>query len=116
MLFMGSKLQVVDNSGAFVVKIITGNRVWKIGSMLSVSIQSCKLQKKLQVGEVMKGLIVQTRNAFKRGDGSAIFARNNTVVLFKRGELVGTRVKVVVPIELRFFGHLKIVLISEGTL
>jgi ribosomal protein L14 len=119
MIFNETKLKVLDNSGALTVKCfrIFGGSYGCIGSELVVSVQTFRSGKRVKKGEVFKAVVVHVKAMHRRLTGNYIKFDHNGVILWKRKEEspVGTRVRFTVPIELRFSGFLKIVLLSSGT-
>jgi|JI102314A1RNA_FD_contig_31_6470683_length_556_multi_1_in_0_out_0_1 ribosomal protein L14 len=119
MIFNETRLAVLDNSGALIVKCfrIFGKAYGDIGSKLVVSVQSFRSGKKVKKGEVFKALVVHVKAPHRRPTGNYIRFEKNGVILWKRKEEspVGTRIRFSVPIELRFMGYLKVVLLSSGT-
>lgn len=120
MIFNETKLPVVDNSGALTVKCF---RIFKkshgfIGDCLVVSVQTFRAGKKVKKGEVFKGIVVRTKFPFRRATGNYISFEKNGLVLWKRKEdsPVGTRVRSIVPLELRFLGYMKIILLAGVTI
>jgi len=119
MIISESTLHVVDNSGALIAKCfrIFGSNTGKLGSMLVISVKTFRSGKKVKKGEVYKAVLVSTKTKYRRNTGSYIKYIKNGVVLWKRKEdsPIGTRVTITVPVELRFKGFLKIILLSLGT-
>lgn len=119
MIISETCLKVVDNSGALLAKCfrVFGREEAILGSKIVVSVKNFRSGKKVKKGEVYKGIVVNTKFFYRRLTGNYLKFDNNGVVLWKRKEEspVGTRVMAVVPIELRFNGYLKIVLLSSGT-
>jgi large subunit ribosomal protein L14 len=119
MIISETRLKVVDNSGALTAKCfrVFGRKEGTLGSKIVVSVQTFRAGKKVKKGEVYKGIVVHTKFFQKRASGNYFKFDNNGVVLWKRKEEspVGTRVVFTVPIELRFIGYLKIILISIGS-
>lgn len=119
MIFNETKLSVLDNSGALLVKCfrVYGKSYGVLGTKIIVSVQTFRVGKKVKKGEIYKGIVVSTRSIFRRDTGNYLKSNLNGVVLWKRKEEspVATRIKYAVPIELRFLGYLKIVLLSNGT-
>lgn len=114
-----STLKVLDNSGALKAKCfrVFGKIFGDVGSIIVLSIKTYKPGKKVKKGEVYKGVIVHTKSPIRRKSGNYLSFEKNGVVLWKRKEdsPVGTRVRFVVPIELRFKGFMKIIMLSLGT-
>lgn len=119
MIISETCLKVMDNSGALKAKCfrVFGRKEGLLGSKIVVSIQTFRTGKKVKKGEVYKGIVVHTKFFSRRLTGNYFKFDDNGVVLWKRKEEspVGTRVVFTVPIELRFKGYLKIVLLSIGT-
>jgi ribosomal protein L14 len=119
MIFNETKLNVLDNSGALTVKCfrIFGKTHGTIGSQLVVSVKTFRSGRKVKKGEVFKAIVAHVKSPFRRITGNYISFGSNGVVLWKRKEdsPVGTRIRFNVPIELRFSGYLKIVLLAVGT-
>jgi len=119
MIIKETNLKVLDNSGALTAKCfhIFGRKQAILGNMIVVSVQTFRTGKRVKKGEVYKGIVVTTKAYHRRAVGSYVKNGNNGVVLWKRKEdsPVGTRIMSSVPLELRFGGFLKIVLISSGT-
>ncbi len=107
MISVETTLKVADNSGAKSLSIIkfhggNGIRSAGIGDIIVVSIQTAIPKGKVKKGSVHKAVIVRTRKALKREDGSAIrFDSNAAVLLDKQGEPIGTRIFGPVTRELR---------------
>jgi len=119
MIFNESKLSVLDNSGALLVKCfrIYGKPFGVLGTKIIVSVKSFRVGKKVKKGEIFKGIIISTKSIYRRNTGNYLKSDVNGVVLWKRKEEspVATRIKYAVPMELRFLGYLKIVLLSSST-
>jgi large subunit ribosomal protein L14 len=115
-----TRLDVLDNSGALQVKCfkVFGKKFADIGTMVVVSVQTYRAGKKVKKGEVFKGIIVQTKFAYRRQTGFKLNFDKNGVILWKRKEdsPVGTRIRGTVPIELRFKGLLKVVMLSSSNI
>jgi len=117
MIQRGTKLFVLDNSGAKVVKCI---KVFKLrygicGSIINVVIKKNLLRKKIKKGMVCKAVVVQMKSNLMRFDGLTVKFLKNYVVILKKMENVplGTRILGPVAFELRFFGFLKIVSLAS---
>ena len=121
MIFPGSKLNVADNSGAKKVKCIqvlerTGRTYAKIGSKIVISILDIvnSADKKVTVGTVYHAIVVRTKKGKFRSDGSFIkFSDNSVVIIEKDGNIIGTRVFGVIPMELKKLGYKKIISLSQ---
>lgn len=79
----------------------------------------CAVKRALPTGEVkeheiVKGVVVRTRKAVRRSDGSYIrFDRNALVIIDKDGNPRGTRIFGAVARELRDRNFMKIVSLAE---
>ncbi|MFZ4125825.1 MAG: 50S ribosomal protein L14, partial [Rickettsiales bacterium] len=72
---------------------------------------------KVKKGEVHRAVIVRTKFATKRQDGSTIrFDRNAAVLISKQGEPIGTRIFGPVARELRAKKFMKIVSLAPEVL
>ena len=117
MIINGTNLVVADNSGAKSVRVfrLLGGSFRKkssIGDVVVCSVKSAIPNGNVKKGDVVKGVIVRTKYATERKDGSHIRFDDNAVVLIKAdGSPVGTRVFGPVARELRDQGskYMKIV-------
>ena len=104
---MYSRLDVADNTGARQVMCInvlggTRRRYAGIGDVIVASVKKAVPGSEVKQGEVVRGVIVRTRHAFKRPDGSSVrFDTNALVLIDATGNPRGTRIFGPVPRELR---------------
>lgn len=109
-----SLLKVADNSGAKVVRVFrvlggTRRRYASIGDIVVASVQTAEPRKQVKKKDIVKVMIVRTRNAMRRPDGSYVrFDDNAAVVLDAKKEPVGTRVFGPFPRDLKAMGHDKL--------
>src|SRR6202167_5708038 len=107
MIQMQTNLDVADNSGArrvMCIKVLGGSkrRYASIGDVIKVSIKEAIPRGKVKKGEVMNALVVRTRKAVRRADGSVIRFDSNAVVLLNAQlQPIGTRIFGPVTRELR---------------
>lgn len=107
MIQQESTLLAADNSGAKLVQVIrvagsTGRRYARIGDVVKVSVKDAIPRGKVKKGEVHNAVVVRTRQAIRRSDGSAIrFDTNAAVLLDNKGDPIGTRIFGPVTRELR---------------
>ena len=107
MIQMQTVLRVADNSGAKLVRCINilghSNRRWgEIGDIVVGSVRKRLPTSDIEKGQLVKGVIVRTRSAYRRKDGTFIRFDDNAIVLINpQGEPVGTRVFGPVARELR---------------
>lgn len=110
-------LNVLDNSGVRKIRLIQlkGQKVFGgVGTCFVGSAIKVRPNTKYKKGDVVQGLIVQTRKKSNfRGGQSLRFKINGCVVLLQNGEPVGSRIKCTVPTELRRAGHAKILILSS---
>src|SRR3989344_3442927 len=81
-----SIVKIADNSGAKVgriFKILGGSkkRYARLGDLVVLSVQTAEPRKQTKKKEVVKALVVRTRDAYRRKDGSYIRFDENAVVL-----------------------------------
>ncbi|OGG45943.1 MAG: 50S ribosomal protein L14 [Candidatus Handelsmanbacteria bacterium RIFCSPLOWO2_12_FULL_64_10] len=107
MLQVKSLLDVADNSGARAVAIFgvlgfSSKRYARVGDIVRGSVKKALPGSPLKRGDKVKGVVVRTRNPFKRNDGTWIrFDSNALVILDDELKPRGTRVFGAVPRELR---------------
>ena len=114
MIQMQTKLDVADNSGAKLVrcvKVLGGSKrtTAGIGDVIVVAVQQALPSGKIKKGDVKKAVIVRTKSAIRREDGSYIeFDNNSCVILNNNQEPMGTRIFGPVARELRARNYTKI--------
>jgi large subunit ribosomal protein L14 len=107
-------LDVADNSGAIIVKCIkvlgaTRRRYAYVGDTIVCSVQTADPKAMVKKGEVVKAIIVRTRNPLRRSEGSKLLFNSNSCILIDDKENPrGTRVFGAVAREVRERGYLKI--------
>ena len=122
MIQMLTKLDVADNSGARVVmciKVLGGShrRTASVGDVIVVSVKEAIPRGKVKKGTVQRAVIVRTKSAIKRADGSVIrFDRNAAVLINKEEEPIGTRIFGPVVRELRAKKFMKIISLAPEVL
>jgi large subunit ribosomal protein L14 len=118
-------LNVADNSGAKTVmcfKVLGGSRrrYASIGDVVVVAIKDALPTSKVKKGAVMKAVVVRTKRAVARPDGSYIRFDDNAAVLLNNNlEPVGTRIFGPVARELRVpskDGYMKIISLAPEVL
>ncbi len=116
-----SKLNVADNSGAKVVKVIrvlggSGRRYASVGDKVVVSVRSALPSSEIKKGTVSQAVIVRTKKEVRRSDGSYIRFDNNACVLVNNiDEIRGTRIFGPIPRELRD-SYMKIISLAPEVL
>jgi large subunit ribosomal protein L14 len=122
MIQVQSRLTVADNSGAkevMCIKVLGGSRrrYAGVGDIIVVSIKDAIPRGKVKKGDVMQAVIVRTRKAVRRADGSEIqFDTNAAVLINKSKEPIGTRIFGPVTRELRGAGFMKIISLAPEVL
>ncbi len=122
MIQQETELEVADNSGArrvMCIKVLgaTRRRYAGIGDIIVVSVKDAIPSGKVKKGDVKKAVIVRTKNAVRRPDGSYIRFDDNAVVLINEaGESLGTRIFGPVARELRARNFMKIISLAPEVL
>ncbi len=115
MIQMTTRLDVADNSGArevMCVKVLGGSRrkFAAVGDVIVVSIKDAAPNSKVKKGDVAKGVVVRTKKATRREDGSFVrFDTNSVVLINAQQEPVGTRIFGPIARELRAKKFTKII-------
>jgi len=114
-----SILKVADNSGAKQIRCFrilggTRRRYAKIGDIIVASIQKAEPRKTVKKKEIVKAVIIRTRAAMRRANGSYVrFDKNEAVLIDAKKEPKATRIFGPVPRELKEKGFEKIVSMAE---
>jgi len=107
MIQQESILDVADNTGAkvcYCIRVLGGTRrrYAGIGDLVIASVRKALPTSDVKEGSVVKGVIVRTKRATRRPDGSYVrFDRNAIVLIDKDNEPRGTRIFGAVARELR---------------
>jgi large subunit ribosomal protein L14 len=115
MIYLRSKLDIADNSGARRASCIrvVGRQNKKyagIGDIITVNIKEVMPESEVKKGEVAKAVVVRTKKAIKREDGSSLKFDNNAIVLIDNQKNPrGTRIFGPVARELRRHNFTKII-------
>jgi large subunit ribosomal protein L14 len=119
MIQVGTVLNVADNSGAKLLKVIgipggTRVRFASVGDIVTVAISGASSTGQVKDHTLMKAVIVRTRKEVRRGDGSYVrFDDNAAVVIDKSKNMIGTRVFGPIAREIRDKGYVKIVSLAK---
>lgn len=119
-----TNLVVADNSGARSVRVfrLKGGSTRKsvsIGDIVTCAVKEAIPNGRVKKSDIVKGIIVRTKHAINRPDGSTIAFDDNAVVLIDaEGAPIGTRVFGPVARELRDKGegYMKIVSLAVEVL
>lgn len=122
MIQQESRVKVADNSGAkeiLCIKVLGGSRrrYARVGDMIVASVKEAAPNSQVKKKDVVKAVIIRTRDQIRRPDGSTIrFDENAAVIVDESKELRGTRVFGPVPRELRSLGYSKIISLAPEVL
>ncbi|MDE2096014.1 MAG: 50S ribosomal protein L14 [Patescibacteria group bacterium] len=112
-----SILTVADNSGAKLVRcfrILGGRKRYAgIGDIIIASVQTAEPRKNVKKKDIVRAVVVRTKNALRRRDGSYVRFDDNAVVLVEKNEPKATRIFGPIPRELKEKGYDKIVSLAE---
>ncbi len=115
MIRMRTILEIADNTGAKKASCIgvigrSGRLSADVGDVISANIKESSPDATVKAGEVVKGVIVRTKNKIRRSDGTSIrFDSNALVIIDAQRNPKGTRIFGPVPRELRDKGFMKII-------
>lgn len=114
-----SVLRVADNSGAKTIRcfrVLGGSRkrYAAVGDIIVASVQVAEPRKTVKKKEIVKAVIVRTKQNIRRKGGLYVrFDDNAAVILNAKKEPVGTRIFGPIPKELKEKGFEKIVSLAE---
>lgn len=115
MIMEYTKLDVADNTGAkrvMCIKVLggTSRKYAGVGDIIVVTVKKAIPGGDVKKGEVLKGVVVRTRNNIRREDGSYLkFDKNAVVLIDNDGNPKGTRIFGAVARELRQKNFMRIV-------
>lgn len=122
MIQQESRLIVCDNSGAKEVLCIrvlggTRRRYARVGDVIVVTVKQANPTGNVKKKSVVKAVVVRTRDAIRRADGSTIrFDDNAAVIIGDDKNPKATRIFGPVPRELRDLGYSKIISLAPEVL
>lgn len=114
MIQQETQLKVADNTGAKRVKcfkVLGGSkrRYAAVGDIIICSVKDAEPEGTAKKGEVVRAVIVRTKNYIRRKDGSKLrFDSNSCVLIDDKGNPRGTRIFGPVAREVRERGYVKI--------
>ena len=119
-----TNLVVADNSGARSVRVFrlkggSNRKSVSIGDIVTCAVKEAIPNGRVKKSDIVKGVIVRTKHAINRPDGTTIAFDDNAVVLIdNEGAPIGTRVFGPVARELRDKGegYMKIVSLAVEVL
>ncbi len=114
MVYVGTALQVIDNSGARIVECIkvlgNGRSIASAGSVIVVAVKRVNPRKRIKKGEIYKAVLVGTSKSRLRKNGFHVCFDNNYAVIVNNKNIpIGTRVLGPVMMNVRLSGFVKIV-------
>ena len=110
-----SRLKVADNTGAkeiLCIKVLGGSRrrYAGVGDVIVVTVKAADPGGSVKKGDVCKAVIVRTKNAIRRKDGTVLrFDHNAAVIVDDQKNPKGTRIFGPIARELRDKDFMKIV-------
>ncbi|MCH2063140.1 MAG: 50S ribosomal protein L14 [Roseibacillus sp.] len=122
MIQMESKVEVADNTGARIAKMIGvigkgGNKSADVGDIITAHVREAIPTASIKKGSVVKAVVVRTAAPIRRRDGSVLrFDGNAVVIIDKDGNPRGTRIFGPVARELREKNFMKIVSLAPEVL
>ncbi|CUX96819.1 50S ribosomal protein L14 [Candidatus Doolittlea endobia] len=116
-------LTVADNSGArrvMCIKVLGGSRrhYAGVGDVIKITIKEAIPRGKVKKGDVLKAVVVRTKNSIRRLDGSVVRFDSNACVLLNNNseQPIGTRIFGPVTRELRTEKFIKIISLAPEVL
>ncbi len=115
-------LKVADNSGArklLVIGVMGGSKVktGNIGDIVVGTVKQATPNGNIKKGQVVKAVIVRTKQGLRRDDGSYIKFDDNACIIIKEDKSpIGTRVFGPIARELRDKDFMKIVSLAKEVL
>ena len=107
-------IKIADNSGARIGRVfkILGSskkRYATLGELVIISVKVAQPRKAVKKKDVHQAVVVRTRNAYRRKDGSYIRFDENAAVIVDGKDPKGTRIFGPIAREIRDKGYMKIV-------
>lgn len=122
MIQQESRLVVCDNSGAkeiLCIRVLGGTRrrYARVGDVIVATVKEASPTGNVKKKSVIRAVVVRTKNAIRRKDGSTIkFDDNAAVIVGDDKNPKATRIFGPVPRELRDLGYMKIVSLAPEVL
>jgi large subunit ribosomal protein L14 len=122
MIQQESRLKVADNTGArelLCICVMGGHhrRYARVGDIITATVKNAAPQGAVKKGDVVKAVIVRTKKAYGRDDGTQIaFDENAAVIIDAQRNPRGTRIFGPVARELREKNFMKIVSLAPEVL
>ena len=115
MIQQETRLKVADNTGArelLCIRVAGGSkrRYARVGDIITATVKTAAPQGAVKKGEVVKAVVVRTKNRIRRPDGTSLrFDSNALVIIDTQKNPRCTRIFGPVPRELRDKGFMKII-------
>jgi large subunit ribosomal protein L14 len=122
MIQIYSNLNVADNTGARRIRCIqvmggTRRRYARVGDIITATVKEALPNANVKKGDVVKAVVVRTKQDTQRPDGTVIrFDTNAAVLINNNREPRGTRIFGPVPRELREKGYMRIISLAPEVL
>ncbi len=122
MIQQESRLRAADNTGAkelLCIRVLGGSyrRYGGLGDVIIASVKDALPNGLVKKGDVVRAVVVRTRRAYRRPNGTYIrFEDNAAVIINAEGEPRGSRIFGPVARELRDKGFMKIVSLAPEVL
>lgn len=122
MIQQESRLGVCDNSGAkeiLCIRVLGGTRkrYARVGDTIVATVKEASPNGSVKKKSVVRAVIVRSKQAIKRNDGSTIkFDDNAAVIIGEDKQPKSTRIFGPVPRELRELGYTKIISLAPEVL
>ena len=121
MLQIRSRLDVADNSGARMATMIgvigKSTMIAHVGDIITANVKEASPTGTVKKGDVVRAVVVRTRQPIKRNDGSYLRFDNNAVVIIDKDlNPRGTRIFGPVARELRERNFMKIISLAPEVL
>ncbi|OGJ02752.1 50S ribosomal protein L14 [Candidatus Nomurabacteria bacterium RIFCSPLOWO2_12_FULL_46_14] len=113
-------VKITDNAGGTVGKVFkvlgsSKKRYASLGERVIISVKVASPRKAVKKKDVLEAVVVRTREAYRRRDGSYIRFDDNAVVVLEKGKLdpKAGRVFGPIPRELQEKGYQKIISLAQ---
>jgi len=121
MIQLRSRLDVADNTGARMATMIgvigKSTMTAGVGDVITCNVKEASTGGTVKKGDVVRAVVVRTRQPIKRADGSCLRFDNNAIVIIDKDQNPrGTRVFGPVARELREKNFMKIVSLAPEVL
>jgi len=119
MIQLRSILNPADNTGAKELQVIQVQGGWKrkwggLGDIVVASVKIASPRGLVKKGEIVKAVVVRTKRAYRRTDGSYIrFDDNAAVIIDAQKEAKGSRIIGPVAREVKEAGFIKIAAMAK---